>query len=198
MNSIWNGRGFVLLMPPEFQHVLRTVELLLLELDRLNHRGPEFTIVHSFRVACDGAECQAGEEVSHVLLVSRGKQTIVPLALATRLVFDYLARTRHLPQTATQIAAGMRLKDFYRDHGLNSGEPSVRKICRTAVKEYVKRIREALAVAFPKAALPLDPMRVLVSEATDGSEVLYRLKASIEWLHVDDLVERYPRMRRSS
>jgi hypothetical protein len=171
---------------------------MLLELDRLDHRGPEFTIIHSYRIACDGAECQAGEEVSRVLLGSRGKQTIVPLALATRLVFDYLARTKHLPQTATQIAAGMRLKDFYRDHGLNSGEPSMRKICRTAVKEYVKRIREALAVAFRKVVFPLDPMRVLVSEATDGNKVQYHLQASIEWLHVDDLAERYPRIRRGN
>lgn len=185
-------------MSPDFQHVLRTAELLLLELDRLDHRGPEFTIVHSFRVAFDGAECQAGEEVSRVLLESRGKQAIVPLALATRLVFDYLARTRHLPQTATQISAGMRRKDFYRNHGLNSGELSVRRICRTAVKEYVKRIREALAVAFQIVALPLDPKRVLVSKATDGNEVQYHLQASIEWLHVDDLAERYSRIRRGN
>jgi hypothetical protein len=184
-------------MSPDFQHVLRTAELLLLELDRLDHRGPEFTIIHSFRIACDGAKCQAGEEVSRIVLGSRGKQTIVPLALATRLVFDYLARTRHLRQTATQIAAGMRLKDFYRDHALNSGEPLVRKICRTAVKEYVKRIREALAVTFQKVTLPLDPMRVLVSEATDGNEVHYHLQASIEWLHVDELAERYSHIRKS-
>jgi geranylgeranyl pyrophosphate synthase len=92
----------------------------------------------------------------------------------------------------------MRLQDFYRDHGFNSGEPSVRKICRNAVKEYVKRIRGAFAVAFQRAALPLDPMRVLVSEATDDNEVQYHLQASIEWLHVDDLAERYSRIRRGN
>jgi hypothetical protein len=89
-----------------------------------------------------------------------------------------------------------RLKDFYRDHALNSGAPEVRKICRTAVKEYVRRIREALSVAFQKAALPLDPKHVLVSEATDGNEVHYHLEASIEWIHVDDLAERHHRIRK--
>jgi hypothetical protein len=30
----------------------------------------------------------------------------------------------------------------------------------------------------------LDPCSLLVSEATDGNEVLYRLKASVQWCHV--------------
>lgn len=183
-------------MSPDFENVIRTTELLLLELYRIDHHGPEFTIIHSYRIGVYGAECQAGEEVSRVVLVHRGKQVIVPLALATRLVFDYLARTRHIPQTAAQIAAGIRFEPFYRQHGINTGEPTVRKICRTAIKEYVKRIRQAMAVSFKLATLLFDPLLVLTAEQTDGKEVLYQLRASVEWLHIDDIVELHPRIQR--
>jgi hypothetical protein len=185
-------------MSRDFQHVLRTADLLLSELERLERRGPAFTIVHSYRIGVDGAGCQVGEEVSRVILASRGEQIDLPLALSTRLLFDYLARTRHVPQNSVQIAAGMRLSAFYRWHGLNTGEVSSRKICRSAIKEYVQRIRQALSVVLQQAALPLNPTHILVSQATSANEVQYQLCASVEWLHIRDLTERHPRIWRRS
>jgi hypothetical protein len=185
-------------MSPDFHHVLRTADLLLSELDRMEHRGPAFTIVHSYRIGVDGAACQVGEEISRVMLANRGELIDLPLALSTRLLFDYLARTRHVPQNSAQISAGMRLSAFYRCHGLNTGEVSYRKICRSAIREYVQRIRQALSGALQRAALPLNPTRVLISQATNANEVQYQLCASVEWLHVRDLSERHPRIRSRS
>jgi hypothetical protein len=71
-------------------------------------------------------------------------------------------------------------------HGMNSGVPSKRKISRSAIKEYVKRIRGALALAFREAGLHVDPKRVLVSKATMGNEIHYQLRARIEWAHLGE------------
>jgi hypothetical protein len=54
----------------------------------------------------------------------------------------------------------------------------------SSVKEYIKRIRKALDMALSEAGLNLDASKVLVSEQTVGNEVVYRLKATFEWLHV--------------
>lgn len=52
------------------------------------------------------------------------------------------------------------------------------------MKEYIKRLRRALKVAFDEAGMKLDPLAVLVSEPTEGKEVCYRLRAAVEWIHV--------------
>jgi hypothetical protein len=173
--------------------VFRKAEVLLLELARLDQEGPSFIIIHDYRLR--GTVCQAGEEVSRVILIQRGRRVVLPLQLALRLVFDYLARHRHTPQNATQISAGIRASDFCRFHGLNSGLLSARKISRSAVKEYVSRIRKALAIAFYEAALPLDPLRVIVSEATVGNETRYNLRGKVEWLHCKEIAERHSRSK---
>jgi hypothetical protein len=89
----------------------------------------------------------------------------------------------------------MRLMAFYGKHGVNCGVRYTRKISRSFIMEYVKRIRRALGKAFEKLSLPPDPARVLVSELA-GNEAHYTLKASIEWVHVNELSERHPRARK--
>jgi hypothetical protein len=111
----------------------------------------------------------------------------MPLSLALRLLFDYLGNHRHLPQNATQIAAGIRTAAFYRNHGMNAGLPSRRKISRTAVKVYIKRIRKAIDIVLEKRAPRFEASRLLVSVKTMGNEVQYRLFAPVEWKHVEDL-----------
>jgi hypothetical protein len=67
---------------------------------------------------------------------------------------------------------------------MNSGIPSKRKISRSALKEYVKRIRKAFGQSFREIGLDLDPKRVLVSKTTVGNEIHYQLRARIEWVHL--------------
>jgi hypothetical protein len=170
-------------MSDDLRIVARRAATLLLELAELSQAGPQIRIVHRFHKP--ETECQAGEEVWAVHLVSRGPDIVLPLSLAVQLLLDYLARTRHVPQSATQIMAGLRTSNFYRRHGANSGTISRRRFVRSAIKEYVKRIRNALDIAFGDAALPLDSKRVLISKDTVGNETHYQLRARIEWMHID-------------
>jgi hypothetical protein len=166
----------------DFRPIAERAEVLLAELVWLSQTGPELRILHRFQVP--GTNCQAGEEIWAISAVHRGREIILPLSLALRQVLNYLAETRHIPQSATQVAAGMRRSVFYVKHGMNSGIPSKRKISRSAVKEYVKRIRKAFGLSFRKIGLDLDPKRVLVSKTTVGNEIHYQLRARIEWVHL--------------
>lgn len=144
-----------------------------------------FRILHRFRKA--GSICLPGEEITAVYLLHREREVLLPLSLALRLLFDYLGHHRHLPQNAAQIAAGIKASAFYRNHGMNAGLPTRRKISRSAVKEYVKRIRKALNIALRRRTQPVDASRLLISAKTVGNEVQYRLCAPVEWKHVEDL-----------
>jgi hypothetical protein len=158
------------------------VDVVALDLSELLQEGPHVLIDHSYWRS--GTVCQTGEEVSNVHLVIRGRTVRLPLALATRLMFDYLAQHRHRPQSAYQIASGMRHSEFYQRHAMNSGRILKRKFAPSCIKEYVQRIRKALKDSFEVANLKIHPSRVLVSETTVGNEVQYRLRARVEWRHI--------------
>jgi hypothetical protein len=129
--------------------------------------------------------CAPGEEILIVYLVHRGKLYPLRLSRALRMLIDYLAKHSHLPQSASQIEAGMRADPFYMKHGTNAMLQNglKRRISRSAIKEYVKRLRLALTFAFREAGLNLDPRWVAVSEPTVSNEVGYRLKVTVEWFH---------------
>jgi hypothetical protein len=172
-------------MSVDFQPVLYKAEFLLLEHSSHKSSGPTVQIVHRFRAGKFG--CQPGEEVFQVSLLHRGRRTLISLSLALRLLFNYLASYRRTPQSATQIASGINASEFYALHGMNAGVPSRRNISRTAIKEYIKRIRQALDSGLREAGIPLRSSEVLIGQATAGNEVLYRLRAAVEWIHLEDL-----------
>ncbi len=172
-------------MSVDLRPVLYKAEALLLEQSLLATAGPQFRVLHRFNIA--GTLCQAGEEVFAVFLLHRGQEILVRLPLALRLLFDYLGHHRHLGQSSSQIAAGIRASSFYRNHGMNSGEPSRRLISRSAVKEYVLRIRRALEVAIRDTDGSFNSCQILVSEQCEGNEVLYRLRATVQWLHTEEI-----------
>ena len=57
-------------------------------------------------------------------------------------------------------------------------------ISRSLLKVYVPRFCKALKIASREAGLALNPNFVLITEQTDGNEVLYRLRAKVEWRHI--------------
>lgn len=171
-------------MSIDLRPVIYKAEALLLERSVLVSSGPRFRVIHRFRIT--GTICGAGEEVFAIFLLYRGLEIPVSLPLALRLLFDYLGRHCKVGQSASQIAAGMRASSFYRNHAMNSGELSRRKISRSAVKEYVLRVRRALETVLKQASIPLDSSQVLVSEQTEGNEVLYRLRATVQCQHWDE------------
>lgn len=165
--------------------VLEEIEVLIAEATELAASKPHFLVVHRFHEP--STDCRPGEEIMAVWFNHRGRRYPLRLSTATLLLFDYFSRHRRLSQTASQIAAGIRSDPFYARHGKAGGASrrKTRRIARTAVNEYVKRIRRALAWAFEEAGVPLDPRNVLLSDPTVGNQVGYRLHASIEWIHVD-------------
>ena len=169
----------------ELLPLIDKVDLMMAELRELRSSGPRFTIVHRFREP--GAECLPGEEVAAVFLAHRSARTIVPLPTTLLILFDFLARHSRMPQSASQIAAAMSADPFCCRHGANAPRNTglARKVSRTSVKEFVKRIRKALDQAFREANLNADALTVLRSESTVSNEVAYRLKATFEWTHLD-------------
>jgi hypothetical protein len=152
---------------------------------RLSSADFHFKIWHRFRAP--GTECAAGEEVAAVSILPRQGEFHVPLSLTLRLVFDFLARHRHVPLGASQIAASFRVDPFYRQHGrnaLNCGT-LIRRVSKSSVRVYIERIRRALALSFREANLRVEPQDVLLSQETVTNEVGYRLRGTFEWLHTD-------------
>lgn len=169
----------------DFQDIVENVKLLLAELKKVRARGLSFLILHRFRDP--GAICAPGEEIVGVYLMHRGRQYLVPLSCSLLLLFDYLAHHSHLPQTTSQIFAGMKADPFYRKHGANATAQGrlTRKMSRSCLREYIKRIRMALGGTLRDAGLNLSPLRVLASERTSSNQAAYRLRANFDWIHID-------------
>jgi hypothetical protein len=164
--------------------VLDGVHLLLAEIRELRSAGVQCRIVHRFHHA--GSDCLAGEEIAAAFVLHRGREYRLRLSLALRIVFDFLARHSRLPQSARQIELGLRADAFCKRHAANvTGKPITRRIPRSALREYMRRLRQAFRLAFEEAGLRIDPASVLVAEETVGNEIGYRLKAKCEWVHVD-------------
>jgi len=167
----------------EFAGILRAIELIRAEHVKLAVRGPRFLITHRF---CQlGTVCTPGEAIVEICLLHRAKKFPLPLSLRLMLLFDYLSRNRYTSQSASHIAAGLSVDPFSQEHGAyaNAREALSKNLSRTAVKQQISRLRAALRTAFRRAGLSINPNRVLIAEETEGNEVRYRLKISVDWEH---------------
>jgi hypothetical protein len=165
--------------------VLDKVDLLLTELAELRSGGPHFRIYHRFRKP--GTDCAPGEEILAVCLIHRGREYCLPLSLALRILFDYLARHSRFPQSASQIEAGVRADCFSAQHAaaVMGRSKLTRSIPRSCVRVYIKRLRSALDSVFLEASLVMDAHTVLLSRETVMNEVGHRLMAEFEWMHLN-------------
>ncbi|HEV8414598.1 MAG TPA: hypothetical protein VGQ49_13465 [Bryobacteraceae bacterium] len=160
--------------------VVEEVDLLVAEAAWMNARGPHFVIIHAWHQP--GTDCLAGEQVAAVRLVFRGRAFQLGLGTGPLILFDFMARNRWLPQSASQLAAGLNADLFSMRHGSNApkSRKQARRFTHTTVKVYVERIREAMALVFREAGANVDPYLVLISEQG------YKLKATVEWIHLVD------------
>lgn len=166
--------------------ILDKVGLLVAERRHLRSVGPQFRIVHRFRMP-GSTGCLIGEEILGVFLVYRGREYCLRLSLALRILFDYLARHPRFAQSARQIEVGIRADDFYKNHAKNAngGSALTRRITRSTIRVYMERLRQALAFACQEAGVIIDPSRVLIVRETVGNEVGYQIKGSFTWTHID-------------
>jgi len=171
-------------MSGSFMPVVEGIDLLMAEREQLEASGPHFQIVHRFREP--GTRCAPGEEILGVFLIYRAKRYLVRLRCSLLLLFDYLAHS-NVPQTTSQIFAGINADPFYQKHGANATERGrlTRKMSRSCLREYVQRIRMALKRTFHDARLNLDPFEVLISDSTSSNQAGYRFRAKFDWIHID-------------
>jgi len=160
--------------------IVYKAETLLFEQSRRVSSSFRLRIIHRFQ--SEKGKCAPGEEVFAVLLLVGGQTSYMPLPLAQRLLLDYCAKHAFVGQSASQIAAGMRTP-FYRRHAMNSGEPIRRSISRSAVKEYVRRIRITFSAVLERQGITHSPLDILASEKGEGNEVFYRLRIPADWIH---------------
>lgn len=168
----------------ELLPIIEEIDVLVAEIRELSSSGPHFRILHRFHEP--GSDCAPGEEVAGIYLVHHGQEYFIRLSLALRLLFDYLARHSRLPQSATQIEAGIRADRFYicNARAAMGKEKFTRTIPRSYVRVYIGRLRLALDDVFCESGLPMEAHAVLRSEETAMNEVGYRLMASFEWMHI--------------
>jgi len=81
-------------MRSEFEPIIHGVRLLAAERAELSESGPRFVIVHHFWQP--GTLCTPGEMIVEIRLVHRTREISIPLSLRLMLLFDYLARHKHL------------------------------------------------------------------------------------------------------
>jgi hypothetical protein len=169
----------------ELMTIIDEVDVLVAEIRELRAEGPHFRILH--RLHEPGSNCAPGEEVAGIYLVYRSREYILRLPLALRLLFDFLARHTHLPQSATQIEAGIRADRFYTQHAaaVMGNKKFTRSISRSSVRVYIERLRSALEDAFLEAGLLMDAHAVVVAEETVMNAVGYRLRGNFQWVHID-------------
>lgn len=179
LNAQQCGARYVRITAPEV--LFEAIDLLLAEMDELERKGPRFEIIHTFSRF---GWCAPGEEISAVLLSHGGSFFQLPLGLAQRFVFDFLAQ-RRIAVDSLQVVSGLAGNWFYREHASNTGQRQLKKIRRPTVKVIIQRIREAMASTFADAQLEFRPYDVLRSCYADGSKrVLYKLHADVRWRHV--------------
>lgn len=153
--------------------VIEEIDFLVAEAAEFAAAGPQFRV-----------EYRAGELIRTAWFMHQTREYQLLLPTAVLILFDYLVRNRHVGKTATQIEASIREDPLYVDRGRRT-RPARRRpraICRSSVKEYIKRVRKGLTLVFERAGVQMDPRKVLVSEPTVGNEVLYRLHARIQWV----------------
>ena len=120
----------------------------------------------------------------------RAREYQLPLPPAPLLLADYLLRNSRFAQTASQIATGIHEGKFYAEHARNGARQRIRRIPRSAIREYIRRLHRALAVAFEEASLYIDPETVLMVEQSVSNHALYRWRAIVEVAHLDSSAER--------
>lgn len=164
----------------KLRSLLHRVEFILHEQARLMQRGPHLNVF--LRIPANGKYHRHAEgEPWAIVMVFRGKEECLPLADSLLYFLNYLCHTRHIPQTANQIAIGMRKTRTSRQL-MTDTRGAVRKFGRGSVKIYVARTRDAIDVGLKKLAVPLSSTKILVSEKSASNQTLYRLRVTVEWI----------------
>ena len=148
---------------------------------------PSLHIIHDH--AEFPGQCWPGEECLAILLIFLRRRYRIPWGPTHLILGDFLCRHRWIALNAWQIAAKMRDDPFVQQHGMNApgyhGRPA--RTGRTAVRQQIKRMREALDELIQSKNLPLDARAIIRSEVTSTGVVGYRIAVdNVTWEHWPD------------
>ena len=169
-----------------FNQLIQEVDFLLAEKRHLRERGIHLIVTHLGHVT--GTLCAAGEWVGNIALGGLPEPLSFGFAQMSLFLVDCFCRYR-MPLTASRIEEIMTTDPFYARYGENGHNSIAALPDRTNVRIYVPRIHKRMEQVFRKAAIDLDPRNVLVAELTESRILAYRLKATVEFLHVDRVLQ---------
>ena len=77
-----------------------------------------------------------------------------------------------------------RLAGDYAANQIGCDQVVAKPDSRTA-RVYAPRIQKRMETVFQEVGLKVDPLQTLISEPTDSNVIVYRLKATVEIVHID-------------
>ena len=165
-------------------HLVKEIEFVLAERRNLRARGLHLIVSHLDHAP--GTICAPGEMIGDIYLGGLPIPTSLRLSQMSLLLMDCFCRY-HTPLTASRIERIMISDPFYVSYAANRmGDDQVfAKPDSRTVRVCVSRIRKQMEMIFQQLGLTLDPRQILISEATDSNVTVYRLKATVEFMHFD-------------
>jgi len=168
----------------QFTQLVEEVDFRLTHRRHLRARGVHMIVTHSYHIP--GTLCAPGEMIEDIALGGLPEPCSLGLSHMSLLLMDCLCRYR-LPLIAQRIEQIMNTDPFYIHYASNriGRNQCVARPDRKSVRIYVRRIWKQMERVFRDVGINLDPCGVLLSEVTDSNTVTYRLKATIELVHIE-------------
>jgi len=160
------------------------IDFILAERRSLAERGIHIIVEH--RNHKRGTICAAGETIGDILLGGPAPRSFGFSDMSLLLV-DCLCRYR-LPLSAEKIGQIMCTDPFYVHYAGNviGRNHSVSRPKRRSVRSCVHRAQRRMGAVFIEAGLNLDPRTILVSQASEASTLVYRLRATMSLIHIPE------------
>lgn len=166
-----------------FAQLVQEVDVALAERRDLRQRGIHMIVSHLRHIP--GTACSAGEMIGDISIGGFLEPVSLGFSETSLILMDCFCRYR-MPLTALRIEEIMNSDPFYAHYAANRiGRNCVVLPDRSSIRMYVWRIRKQMEKVFQDVGLRFDPQQILISEMTETNTLVYRLRATVEFLHVN-------------
>jgi hypothetical protein len=167
-----------------FGQLIEEVDFLLALRRHIQARGIHLIVTHLDHLP--GTICAPGEIIGDISLGGSPSPTSLGLSQMSLLLMDCLWRYR-MPLSALRIEQIMNSDPFYVNYAVNQigHDQIIAKPDSRNVRVCAPRIQKRMGAVFHQLGLRVDPLQILTSEPTDSNAIVYRLKATVEIVHID-------------